>query len=96
MSAALSGCGTFILAEGASTMMSGKPASDHIVSWMSGKDCSVVRTERGLSYCVEDEVKITPKVFCYQTLGSVSCYNRPDPRRSPDELMGQNDYNLGK
>ncbi len=91
---ALTGCG-IVAVEGASVVMSDKAVSDHIVSWVSGKNCSVVRTEKGLTYCVEDELKITPKVFCYKTLGSVSCYNQPDPRRSPDELMGQNDHNLG-
>lgn len=91
----LAGCGTFFAVEGASVVASDKTASDHVVSLFSGKDCSIVRTERGLSYCAEDEVFIEPRVFCYQTLGSVSCYDRPDPRRSPDQLIGQNDHNFG-
>lgn len=91
----LAACETFFTVEGVSVIASDKTATDHVVSLFSGKDCSVVRTERGLSYCVEDEVRIESRVFCYQTLGSVSCYDRPDPRRSPDELMGQNEHNLG-
>ncbi len=95
ISVAVAGCGTFVALEGASVVASDKTASDHIVSLMSGKDCSVVRTERGLTYCVEDEVRVEPQVFCYKTLGDVACYDRPDPRRSPDQLMGQNSHNLG-
>lgn len=90
------GCGTFLAVEGATTVMSDKTASDHLISWMSGKDCSYVRTERGLTYCAEDEVIIEPRVYCYKTLGSVSCYNEPDPRRSPDELIGRDEHNLGE
>jgi hypothetical protein len=95
ISFALAACQTFFVAEGASVFASGKTASDHVVSLLSGKNCSVVRTERGLSYCIEDQVFIESRVFCYKTLGSVTCYNRPDPRRSTDQLMGQNDHNLG-
>lgn len=96
LSVSLGGCGTFVALEGASLVASDKTASDHLISLVSGKDCSVVRTERGLAYCVEDQPPIIkPRVFCYKTLGSVSCYDQPDPRRSPDELMGQNEHNYG-
>lgn len=92
----LGGCG-IIAIEGATVVATDKTASDHLVSWMSGKDCSVVRSEQGLEYCVEDQPpEPEPRVYCYRTLGSVSCYDRPDPRRSSDELMGQNDHNLGQ
>lgn len=91
----LSGCGAVVL-EGASVMVSDKTASDHLVSWFSGKDCSVVRSDKGLEYCVEDQPPmIKPNVYCYRTLASVSCYTQPDPRRSPDQLVGQYEYNLG-
>lgn len=92
----LNGCGVAVI-EGASVMASDKTASDHLVSLFSGKDCSVVRSEQGLEYCVEDQPPDPePRVFCYKTLASVSCYDRPDPRRSPDQLMGQGDHNLGQ
>lgn len=95
VSLSVTGCGTIVALEGASIVASDKAASDHLISWLSGKDCSVVRADRGLTYCAEDEVTIVPQVYCYKTLGSVSCYDRPDPRRSPDQLMGQNEHNLG-
>ena len=96
MTLGLSGCGTFLTVEGVSTIMSDKTATDHLISWASNKDCSYIRTERGLTYCVEDEVLIKPNVYCYKTIGKVTCYNQPDPRRSPDELMGQYEHNMGQ
>lgn len=38
----------------------------------------MVRREKGLSYCVEEEVS-PPESYCYRTLGEVSCYDRPNP-----------------
>lgn len=37
----LGGCGGFAVAEGASTVVSGKTVSDHVISLASGKNCSV-------------------------------------------------------
>ena len=93
----LHGCGNFLALEGVSVIASEKTLSDHLVSLISGKNCSVVRTERELAYCAEDQPPIIrPSVYCYQTLGSVSCYNRPDPRRANHQLMGQGEHNLGQ
>ena len=59
------------------TMATEKTLTDHVVSLASGKDCSSVRSEMGLTYCKEDE-KIPPmNVYCYHTLGSVNCYSKP-------------------
>ncbi|MBM3565110.1 MAG: hypothetical protein FJX42_03235 [Alphaproteobacteria bacterium] len=81
--AALSGCSAvpgFAQVEGVSTVVTEKPLSDHIVSFFSGKNCSVIRREKGQTYCEEDELKTTQaKVYCYKTLGAVNCYDRPDP-----------------
>lgn len=56
-----------------------KTPVDHLVSLVTGKDCSVIRQNRGLTYCVEDEVTPLVGVHCYPTLGEVSCYAEPDP-----------------
>ncbi len=56
-----------------------KTISDHIVSFTSGKNCSTVRKEKGLTYCEEDEPQIKPNIYCYRTLATVTCYDRPDP-----------------
>ena len=71
-----------------------KTLGDHIISYVSGKDCSTVRRNLGRTYCVEDEPNPVPRVFCYPTIGKVTCYDRPDPRRQPFEKVGRNDHNL--
>jgi len=71
------GCAEFLGVEGVSVMATEKTLGDHIVSYSSGKDCSTLRKDRGLTYCKEDE-KIPPmNVFCYNTLGEVTCYREP-------------------
>ncbi len=83
----LSGCGV-VAVEGLSVVATDKAASDHIVSWLSGKDCSVVSTESGQRYCAEDrQALMQPNLYCYQELASVTCYKEPDPRRLPDERL---------
>lgn len=91
---ALGGCTSLAVAEGASTIASGKALSDHVISFASGKDCSVVRTEQGLTYCVEDEPLVNQeRFFCYQTLADVVCYSSEDPRRSEDTRIGLTVHN---
>ncbi|NQW00237.1 MAG: hypothetical protein HQ483_11105 [Rhodospirillales bacterium] len=68
-----------------------KTLIDHVVSASSGKDCSSVRLEQGDYYCEEDRPKITQNIYCYNTLGSVTCYDRADPRY---RKLGQNDHNM--
>ncbi|MCW9036036.1 MAG: hypothetical protein OQJ97_17575 [Rhodospirillales bacterium] len=63
--------------EGASAIVTDKTLTDHIVSIASGKNCSTVRSERGLHYCEEDEPKGEAAVYCYKTIGAVTCYDRP-------------------
>lgn len=57
----------------------GKNPVDHLYSLVSGKDCSLVRKQRGLTYCVEDELVIETAVHCYPTLGEATCYRAADP-----------------
>jgi hypothetical protein len=72
--------GGCVAAIGASTVAAtDKTPVDHLVSLVTGKDCSVIRQNRGLTYCVEDEVTPLVRVHCYPTLGEVSCYDEPDP-----------------
>jgi hypothetical protein len=93
----LAGCAVFppaAIVNGASLVGSEKTVGDHIMSYVSGKDCSTVRSNLGRTYCVEDEPNPIPRVFCYPTIGKVTCYDRPDPRRQPYEKVGRNDHNL--
>lgn len=91
----LQGCSPVGIAqvEAISLMASDKTFVDHLISYGSGKDCSIVRTEQGREYCVEDEKKITQNIFCYRNLGGVTCYNQPDPYRDGSARVGQNDQN---
>lgn len=82
--------------EGATIVGTGKTIEDHIISLASGKDCSTARSQRGLTYCKEDEVHYKPDVHCYRNLGEVTCYDKPDPKRRGEREIGNNDYNFKK
>ena len=92
----LGGCGYGVGIEGGSIIATDKTLSDHLISFTSGKDCSTVRKEKGLKYCKEDEVFIQQNIFCYETLGSVTCYERPDPHKGGHQKLGDNSHNLIK
>lgn len=79
--AMLSGCGELLFVEGASTVVTDKTFSDHIVSFYSKKDCSTVRKELGMTYCKEDDLQLLKpdsKQYCYRELGKVTCYEQQD------------------
>ena len=80
--------------EGGSVIISDKTATDHFASYASGKDCSSVRSELGKTYCKEDESEYTPTVYCYRTLGDITCYNLADPYNTKARIVGDNDHNL--
>ncbi len=81
------------MVEGAFVVGGDKTIADHVISLNSGKNCSFIRKERGLTYCEEDQVTIQPNVYCYKTLGEVTCYDRPDPRY---QKLGVNEHNKPK
>jgi hypothetical protein len=81
--------GGCVAAVGAGTVAAtDKTPVDHVVSLVSGKDCSIVRQHRGLTYCVEDEVTPPVQVHCYPTIGDVSCYREPDPFAGHQRELG--------
>ena len=68
-----------------------KLPTDHLVSWISGKDCSVVTMAENGSYC-RDEADATQMVaaaplYCYRTLGEITCYTTPDEQASASRLV---------
>ena len=67
-----------------------KTIVDHVVSLSSGKNCSAIRLEKGQHYCEEDEPQIQQNIHCYNTLGSVTCYTRPDPYQGRQQKVGEN------
>lgn len=74
--------------DGATVIGTGKTISDHIVSFTTGKNCSTVRKNLGQHYCEEDEVSTPDEVFCYNTLGDVSCYESPAPHGETQQSLG--------
>ena len=67
---------------------------DHVISLSSRKNCSAGNLEKGQYYCAEDEPGINQKIFCYNTLGRVTCYSRPDPYNGGYQKVGSNQHNM--
>lgn len=87
----------YAMIDGAVVVGTEKTMADHAISLASGKDCSLVRIERGLTYCKEDEIAgPRPNLYCYRELAGVTCYSTPDPRRSEQARLGNNDQNYVK
>ena len=82
--------------EGATLIATDKTLTDNLVSYYSGKNCSTLRSHQGLTYCEEDEVLPTPKLFCYKTLSKVTCYDRPDPWDQRRQEVDRNEHNYVK
>ncbi|MDA1089732.1 MAG: hypothetical protein O3A85_05405 [Proteobacteria bacterium] len=94
----LGGCAAipgYAQVEGAMVISTDKTMSDHVISLTSGKNCSTLRTENDLTYCEEDEPKIKQNIYCYKTLATVTCYDRPDPNPGR-RRMDLNEHNLAK
>ena len=91
----LAGCSAvpgFAQVQGASVIGTDKTLEDHVISLASGKNCSTIRKQKGLTYCEEDEPVIKQNIFCYKTLATVTCYYRPDPNPRR-QRVDMNDHN---
>ena len=60
-----------------SVVVIGRTPVDAAVSLARGRDCSVVRLERGLSYCRPEEPPPAPPPYCTRSLGRVDCWREP-------------------
>ncbi len=58
--------------------MLGRGVVDVGTSAVTGKDCSIVRLDKGQSYCAPRERLPGAPPFCTQTLGSVQCWANPE------------------
>lgn len=89
--AMLSGCaiaaGAVAGADAASVTVFGRGIVDGGVSAVTGKNCSIVRLDRGLDYCAPRERLPADPVFCTQTLGSVMCWSNPDAFVQPPHAL---------
>lgn len=69
---------TLVLLDGVSVINTSKTVEDHVISWVTGQDCSLVRASQGYDYCEDNtpppsEPRTT---YCYKSLAKVSCYDR--------------------
>ena len=48
--------------------------ADAVYSFLTGRDCSIVRLDEGKSYCRSVEPKPEPPEFCTRSLGTVNCW----------------------
>ena len=55
----------------------GRTPVDAAVSLARGRDCSVVRLDRGQSYCRAEEPPPAPPPYCTRSLGRVDCWREP-------------------
>lgn len=87
----------YAVVDGAVVMGTEKTMADHVISLASGKNCSLIRIEKGLTYCEEDELNPVPNLYCYRELAGVTCYKRPDPQHGGVAgRLGDNDQNYVK
>ena len=95
LSLSLGGCETFgvlpaaaiaATIEGVSLNQTGKTASDHVVSAITGEDCSALRYTKNGKYCLTDaEIAAADARLhrpyegaCYKVRGNVACYDQAD------------------
>ena len=103
--AGLAGCANaapaaaLLAAEGASVAVFGRGIVDIAVSAISGRDCSIVRLDKGQTYC-EPIDRPNPEPFCTRSLGVVDCWNpviaaslaRPGVGDTPPPNLAQDKY----
>ena len=61
----------------ASVTLVGRSVPDILVSGVTGRDCSIVRIDRGLSYCGPVPDAPGPPPYCTRSIGSVDCWVSP-------------------
>jgi hypothetical protein len=72
--------------EGVSLNQTGKTASDHLVSAITGEDCSVLRYTKNGKYCLTDAEIAAEEArlhrpyegTCYKVRGNVACYDQAE------------------
>lgn len=80
----------YSMVEGSSLNQTGKTASDHLVSSITGEDCNILRYQKTGRYCLSSAElaqmaaaeKRDTAGYCYRHLAQVVCYSEPDPTAS--------------
>ena len=67
-----------------------KLPTDHVVSWIAGRECSIVHFETEGDYCPPPDNTIDrSKLYCTRTLGGVECHERPNPyANNGEQILG--------
>ncbi len=65
-----------------------KLPTDHLVSWATGRDCSVIHYEQDGQYCMDTPKEVDrQRLYCFKTLGAVECHQRPDPYYNGERVL---------
>ncbi len=69
-----------------------KTMTDHVVSYVSGDDCSILHTQDGGEYCRDTtegpkDASVAQQTYCYRTLGGIDCYMQEDPKASSTQVI---------
>ena len=91
--------GALLAADAASVVVFGRGLGDLGYSAISGRDCSVVRLDRGQTYCTP-AVEPVREAYCTRTLANVDCWtgpallavNRPSVEDTPPPTQAQLRY----
>jgi len=95
---ALPGCeittagAVYSMVEGSSLNQTGKTASDHLISSITGEDCNILRYQKTGRYCLSSAELAQMAAaeqrdnfgYCYRHLAQVVCYKEPDTGASDD------------
>ena len=96
VAAALPAAGIAATVEGVSLNQTGQTASDHLVSWVTGDDCNILRSQKdGGHYCRSSaelaaaDAKLHRPYFgdCYRVRGNVTCYTQPDATHTSEATV---------
>lgn len=89
----LLGCdGPTLVGLGAASVVSlpltGRAVPDLVVSAATGRDCSIVRLDRGMSYCAAAAPAPGSAPFCTRSLGQTDCWITRPPLLGPPLATG--------
>ena len=81
--------------EGVSLNQTGKTASDHLVSAITGEDCSALRYTKNGKYCLTDAEIAAEQArlhrpyegTCYKVRGNVACYDQTDTTHTSETTV---------
>ena len=90
VSAGVMAAGTPVVLGGALLTLpqTGKLPTDHLASWATGRDCSVLHYEQEGAYCKDAPIQIDHRsLYCFKTIGAVECHQRPDPYYGGEQTL---------